>query len=117
MAAPRDGAAGLVCQLHRDVRHQPRRRRTVPVVLARLEEDAVTGTDDLDRAALALAEADAFGDPDRLAERVRMPGGARARGEVDGRGAEDGCLAGRGDRVDVDRAGEPVARPVSGLAA
>jgi hypothetical protein len=36
------------------------------VVLAGLEEDTVTGSDDLDGAALALAEADALGDEDRL---------------------------------------------------
>ena len=54
----------------------------VPVLLARLEEDAVAGPDQLDRAAAALAEADALGDPDRLAVRVRVPGGARTRGEM-----------------------------------
>ena len=36
----------------------------------------------LDRAALALAEADALGDEDRLAERVGVPGGAGAGGEM-----------------------------------
>jgi hypothetical protein len=49
------------------------------VVLIRLEEDAVAGADDLDRAALALAETDALGDPDRLPARVRVPG-VRASG-------------------------------------
>jgi hypothetical protein len=58
------------------------------VVLARLEEDAVAGPDHLDRAARALAEADTLGDPDRLAMRVRVPGGARAGREVDGGGAD-----------------------------
>jgi hypothetical protein len=33
----------------------------MPVVLARLEEDVVAGPDDLDRATLALAEADTLG--------------------------------------------------------
>jgi hypothetical protein len=47
----------------------------VPVVFARLEEDAVAGADDLDSAAFVLAEADAFGDPDCLAVRMRVPGG------------------------------------------
>ena len=50
----------------------------VPVILARLEEHAVAWSDGLDRAALALAEADTFGDEDRLAVRVGVPGGARA---------------------------------------
>jgi hypothetical protein len=38
----------------------PRSRRSaVPVLFAGLEQDAVTGADDLDRASTALAEADA----------------------------------------------------------
>src|SRR3954453_7076906 len=102
MPAPVDGASALVSESDCDVRHEARRRGAVPVVLAGLEEDAVAGSDDLDRAAFALAEADAFGDPDRLAERVRVPGGARARCEVDGGGAEVPVALGRGDRVDVD---------------
>src|SRR3954469_14377051 len=80
----------------------------MPVVLAGLEEDTVAGTDHLDRAALALAEADAFGHPDRLAERVRMPGGACARCEVHGGGTKVPVAFGRGDHVEVDRPGEPV---------
>ena len=51
----------------------------MPVVLMRLEEDAVAGPDHLDGPALALAQADAFGDEDRLAVRVRVPRRARAR--------------------------------------
>ncbi len=43
------------------------RRGAVPVVLVGLEEDAVTGTDDLDRATAPLDEPDALGDVDRLA--------------------------------------------------
>ena len=59
--------------------HEPRRRGAVPVVLAGLQEDPVPGTDGLDRAAVALAEPDAFGDEDRLTVRcvcqaVRAPG-------------------------------------------
>jgi hypothetical protein len=55
MAAPCDGAAGLVILLHRDVDHKPVRGRAVPMVLLWLEEHAVAGTDALDRTALALA--------------------------------------------------------------
>src|SRR3954454_2992667 len=47
----------------------------VPVLLVGLEQHAVTGPDDLDRAASALAEPDALGDEDCLAERVAMPVG------------------------------------------
>src|SRR4029077_1119408 len=93
----------------RDVRHEARGRGAVPVVLARLEVHAIAGADLLDRAALALAAADALGDEDRLAERVRVPVGAGARGEVHERRRRAGGRLGRGDRVDVDAAGEPVA--------
>src|SRR6266511_3810989 len=95
--------------LDRDVGHEPRRRGAVPVVLARFEEDAVAGADHLDGAALALAEADALGHPDRLSVRVRVPGGARRRGEVDAGRAHPRLLRRRCDRVDVDGAREPVA--------
>src|SRR2546430_13532197 len=109
--APGDDLTRVVCLLHRDVGHEPRRGGAMPVVLIRLEEDTVAGTDHLDRTAPALAEADTLGDPDRLPVRVRMPGGARAWHEVHARCAEP-RLFGRGcDRVDVHRPGEPVARP------
>jgi hypothetical protein len=52
------------------------------VVLAGLEEHAVARPDLLDRPALALAQADALGDEDRLAVRVRVPGRARAEGSM-----------------------------------
>jgi hypothetical protein len=55
----------------------------VPVPLAGLEEDAVARPDHLDRSALVLAEADAFGDPDRLPAWMRVPGRPRAGREVD----------------------------------
>src|SRR5215210_5197430 len=107
MPTPADRAAALVGELDREVRHQACGCGTVPVVFGRLEEDAVAGADDLDVAALALAEANAFGDPDGLAERVGVPGGVRAGCEVDSRSAERGRPAGDGDCVDVDRAGKP----------
>lgn len=34
---------------HRDVRHKPVRRGAVPVLLTRIEEDAVAGPDHLER--------------------------------------------------------------------
>src|SRR4051812_49118297 len=68
---PGNGAAGVVVLLHGDVDHEPVGRRTVPVVLAWLEEHAVPGPDRLDRTALSLAEADTFGDEDGLPVRVR----------------------------------------------
>ncbi len=107
----------LVGLLHRDVGHEPGWGGAVPVVFAGLEEDAVAGTDDLDRRAFALAEANAVGDPDCLAARVGVPGGAGAGGEVDGRGADPPVVGWRGDRVDVDVAGEPVVWAATGVEA
>src|SRR5215213_2477294 len=102
--------AGLVGLLDGDVDHEAVRSGAVPVVLAGLEEHAVAGPDDLDRAAFALAEADALGDEDRLAVRMGVPRGAGAGREVHGIGREGRRAGGVGDRVDVDVAGEPVSR-------
>src|SRR5262245_44719218 len=115
LPAPVDDVALLVGLLDRDVGHEPSRGGAVRVVLARLEEDAVAGADDLDRPALTLAEADALGDPDRLAARVRVPGGARAGREVHGGGADLRRLARRRNGVEVNGAGEPLARAVTGF--
>src|SRR2546429_4031160 len=115
MLAPRHRATAVVVLLHGDVDHEAVRRGAVPVVLARLEEHAIAGTDLFDRAILTLAEADAFGDEDRLAVGVGVPGGARAGREVHrGRGERRGAGWG-GDGVDVDVAGEPVVGPLLGV--
>src|SRR5690242_2958190 len=113
--APGHGAAALVVLLHGDVGHEAIRSGAVPVLLAGFEEDAVAGPDDLDRAAVALAAADALGDEDRLAVRVRVPRGAGAGREVHERGGEGGAAGGRGDGVDVDVAGEPVGGALLGV--
>src|SRR2546423_1867916 len=68
---------------HREVSHEPRRSCAVPVVLARLEEHAVAGPDDLHGTAAPLRETHALGDVNRLAVRVRVPRRSRARREVD----------------------------------
>src|SRR5581483_1389102 len=112
--APHDGVARVVCLVHRDVCHEAVRRSAVPVPLARLEEDGVSGADRLDRSALTLAEADALADPDRLTVRMRVPRGACAGREMDDRGADPRSLGRRGERVDVDVARKPVARPLAG---
>src|SRR4051812_30836240 len=80
--APGDRTSALVVLLHGDVDHEAVGGGAVPVVLAGLEEDAVTGPDDLDGASFALAAADALGDEDRLAVGVGVPGGAGAGREV-----------------------------------
>src|SRR5918997_5155383 len=113
--APLDGAARVVGLLHRYVGHEAVRGGPVPVVLARLEEDALARADNLGISAATLAEAHALGDVDGLPEWVSVPRGPRARREVDAGGPEAGRLRGRGEGVDVYRAGEPLVRPGSGL--
>lgn len=60
--------------MHGDVDHEAVGGGAVPVVLARSEVHAVPGTDELDWAALVLAEPDALGNEDRLAVGVGVPG-------------------------------------------
>src|SRR3954447_9942806 len=93
------------------VDHEPVRCGAVPVLLVGLEQHAVAGTDDLDRATAALAQADALGDEDGLAQRVAVPVGARAGHEVHQVGADPGRCGRGGDGVDVDVAGNPVGGP------
>src|SRR6202011_2776810 len=88
---------------------------TVPMLLAGLEEHPVTGPDRLDRAVPPLAHAKALGDVDRLPVGVRVPRGPGAGREVDARGLNARWLGWRGNGVDVDRAGEPIAWSGSGL--
>src|SRR4051812_5506176 len=66
-----DGVVG-VGLVDGQVDHEPIPRGAVPVLLVGLEQDAVTGADDLDRATPALAQADALGDEDGLAQRVAV---------------------------------------------
>src|SRR5436305_15311411 len=80
----------------------------MPVVLARLEEDAVAGTDDLDQPPTALAKTDALGDEDVLPVGVRVPGSACAWSEMHARRSHSRGLSWRGDRVNEDGPGEPV---------
>ena len=63
----------IVAFVDREVDHEPVGCRTVPVLLVGLEEDAVSGSDDLDGPTAALAQADAFGDEDGLAQGVAVP--------------------------------------------
>src|ERR1700761_2589141 len=112
VSAPGHRAAGLVGLLDRDVGHEAVGRGAVPVVLAGLEEDAVAGADLLDRPALVLAQPDPLGDEDRLPDRVGVPGGTGAGGEVDVRGGGAPGRRDLGDGVDVDVAGEPVGGPL-----
>ena len=67
----------------------------MPVILSRLEVDPVARPDELDRTALALTQAHALGDEDRLAVGMGVPRGAGARCEVNERGRKRGAAGGR----------------------
>src|SRR5690348_9069873 len=96
--------------------HEAVASRAVPVLLAWLEEDAVAGADDLNWPTATLTQADALRYPDGLAIGVSVPCGAGARREVDAARREARASGRRRDRVNVDRAGEPVTRPRRGCA-
>ena len=68
---------------NRNVCHRCGRRRAVPMLLARREPDDVPRPDLLDRPALALRKAAACRHDQRLTERMRVLGGARAGFEGD----------------------------------
>ncbi len=69
-------------------------RGAMPVLVTRRAPDHVAGTDLHDRLALALGPSAAGGDDQGLAQRMGVPGGARARLERDARAGD----AGRGRR-------------------
>src|SRR5439155_21082174 len=108
---PLDGLA-VELLLDGEVRHRRGRGGAVPVLLAGREPDNVAGADLLDRPAPALAAADAAGHDQRLAERVGVPGGAGAGFEGDAGPGDAGRRGRREQRVDADRAGEPIRRPL-----
>src|SRR3954451_10134815 len=83
LVAPVGGDVVVVDLVEGEVDHEAVGRGAVPVVLVGLEEDTVAGADDLDGAAAPLDAPDALGDVDGLPERVRVPRGPCARGEVD----------------------------------
>lgn len=113
MFEPVDGLA-VQHLLDRDMGHGGGRRGAVPVLFIGREPDHVAGPDLLHRSALALDQAAAGGHHQRLAKGMGVPGGAGAGLERDAR-ACDPRRGGRGEqRVDPDRAGEPVGRPFVG---
>ncbi|AAF84576.1 hypothetical protein XF_1767 [Xylella fastidiosa 9a5c] len=100
--------------LDRDVGHGRVGRGAVPVPVARRAPDDVAGADFDDRLAFALRPAAARGDDQRLPQRVRVPGRARARLEGDGGAGHAGRRRRGVQRVDANRAGEPLDRSFDG---
>ena len=97
-----DDVVLVVCFVDGEVDHESVGCGAVPVFLVGFEQDAVAGADDLDRAAAALAQADALGDKDGLSERVGVPRGPRARGKVDAARLQARGARRRRDRIDVN---------------
>ena len=82
--------------------------------LARRKPDHVAGANLLDGTALALHEAQTESDDQRLAERMGVPCRARARLERDVGPGDAGRFGRVEQRVDPNRAGEPICRPLAG---
>ena len=80
----------------------------MPMLDARRYPDDVAGPDFLDRAAPVLAQADARRDDQRLAERMRVPGGARARLERHDAAADPGRSGRLEPGIDTHGAGEVI---------
>ena len=82
--------------------------RAVPVLFVGCNADHVTGVDADEWSAAGLDEAFAFGDEERLAESVPVPGGVGTRREVHGAERPGRWSLVGGDGVDEHVAGEPV---------
>lgn len=93
----------------RNVRHRRRRRCAVPVFLTGLEPHDVARPDLLDRSAFALRAPKPGRHEQCLSERMRVPGGSRARLEGDDRAADARGRASLKRRIDPHDTRKPVA--------
>ena len=91
-----------------------RRCGSVPVLLAGRKPDHVARPDLLDRPAPALRPAAARRDEQGLAERMRMPRSPRTRLESDAGALNQRRIRRLKQRIDTDRAGEPIRRSLDG---
>src|SRR3954469_3606499 len=97
-----------------DVGHEVGGGAAVPVLFAAGDADDVAGADGDERSAASLDVADAFGDVERLADGVVVPGSVGARCEVHAGDAHRCRALTIGDRVDVDVTAEPVVAASTG---
>jgi hypothetical protein len=100
--------------LNGDMRHRRCWSRAVPMFLARRKPDHVAGPDFLDQAAPSLRPATAGGHDKSLAQRVGMPGRARAGLEGDACAANTRGLRRVEQRIDANGAREIVRRSFAG---
>src|SRR5689334_5831688 len=92
------------------MRHELVGGRAVPVPLPARRSNNVTGPDHVDRSPAGLDASFAFGDVERLPDRMHVPAGARTGREVDRSDRYRARALALRDRVDVHVAGEPAGR-------
>src|ERR1700690_531417 len=114
MLAPARTATLLVNHHHREVRHEACRGGPVPVVFTRLEEHAIAGSYDFRATDTPANASDAFGHPDVLSVRMRVPRRPCARREVNVARVQPRRVGGSRHWVDVHIAGEPLGRALGG---
>src|SRR5215510_5906167 len=93
--------------------HRRSGRSAVPMLLAGGKPDDITWPDFLPRAAHALRPAAAICDDERLAQRMRVPSGARARLECDDDSTDTRGMAALEPRVHPHRPGEVFCRSLA----
>jgi len=91
-----------------DMRHGRRRRRAMPMLVARRTPDDIASAYFHDRTAVALRPTATSGDDEGLTKGMGVPGGAGARfeGDIRGRGARGRRRSIEG--IDANRAGEVI---------
>src|SRR5438093_2944212 len=94
--------------LNGDVRHRRVRRRAVPVFLAGFNPHDIARPDFFDGAARELHASETRRDDQRLAEGMRVPGGAGRRLECHDRPGDSRGRAPLERRIDSHRPGEPL---------
>src|SRR3954452_13256912 len=110
VGTPRRAVTVVVGLYHRDVGQEVGGGRTVPVPLTRRRVDHLTGADLANLAAAGLHPPAAFGHVQRLADGMRVPGGAGTWCEVDEVDAQAGGLGALRDAVQPDVPGELLRR-------
>lgn len=100
--------------LNGDVRHASGGGCAVPVFFAGAEPDDVAGMNFFDWATGALCPTAACGNDERLAERMGVPRGARARFKGDAGAGGTSGIGWLEEWIDADRSGEPIHRSLAG---
>src|ERR1700722_6343378 len=114
MLEPRGALAVVAALRHREMGEQAIRRGAVPVPRVGWDDPGVAGIEDLRRLALQAKPADTAETIEHLADRMAVPGGARARREGHDRGAHARRRLGDDHLVLPDHPGEVCRRTLLG---